>query len=291
MKKLHPAAIPFVLMLGILMMSGENLHAQAGGQVRIDFKNTSTRKLTLNSAAPGQPMRVMGEVNPGQTTTVQSLPGQNWVLLNPNNRVFGEYRASNQARQVYTITQEGGFAGNAPVPAPAPAPGNNKPGPAATGQTGSNLTPEQAQQMLVYHNQRRAEVGTNKVTWSPKLAQFAQERANTIARTRKLAHLPQGQNPYGENLAQGGASGGVSGFTVLNACEGWYAERAKLPKNARTMTVDLFNRGVGHYTQMVWKDTTQIGAGVASYQQGNFTMTVIVCCYNPPGNFIGGPIY
>ena len=45
--------------------------------------------------------------------------------------------------------------------------------------------------------------------------------------------------------------------------------------NARTMTVDLFNKGVGHYTQMVWKGSTQIGAGISQYQHGGFTMTVL----------------
>lgn len=280
--------LPFLL-AAFLIATVQKLPAQGGPSVAVVFKNTSTRNLTLNSALPGQAMKTVAEVKAGQSTTVQSQPGQNWILLNPNNRLFGEYRANNQPRQTYTITQDGGFAGAAPAPPANPAP--QKPGPAATGKTGSSLTPEQAQQMLVYHNQRRAEVGNGKVEWSVKLANYAQERAETIARTKKLAHLPQGQNPYGENLAQGGSTSGVSGYTVINACEGWYAEKAKLPKNVRNFTMDVFNRGVGHYTQMIWKGTTHIGAGIASYKQGNFTMTVVVCCYNPPGNFVGGPIY
>jgi uncharacterized protein YkwD len=278
-----------LLALLLTLFAGSSLFAQLTGNVVITFRNNSTRIVNLNSAAPGQAMRNFAQVGPGEAKSVQSAPGQNWILLLNNGKVFSEYRATAVSRQVYTINQDGGVPGAAgpsttgPVPAPAPVPAPGVP----AGSTGSKLTPQQAQQMVNYHDAKRAEVGCGKVTWSPIIAQFAQQRADTIARTKKFAHLPQGQNPYGENLAQGG--GGA--YTVINACEGWYAERSKMPRNARTMTVNLFNQGVGHYTQMVWKGSTQIGAGIAQYQQGGITWTVVVCCYNPPGNVIGGTIY
>jgi hypothetical protein len=155
------------------------------------------------------------------------------------------------------------------------------------GSTGSKLSALEAREMVNYHDAKRAEVGSGKVTWSPVIARFAQERADMIARTKKFAHLPPGRNPYGENLAQGGGGG----FSAVSACEGWYAEKARMPKNVTTLSMNLFNRGVGHYTQMVWKGSTQIGAGIARYEQGGFTWTVVVCCYNPPGNVIGGTIH
>lgn len=286
----RPSQIHGLLLAILLGFPSVDLFAQVAGSVVITFRNNSTRSINLNSTPPGQAMRSFAQMGPGEAKSVQSVPGQNWILLLNNGKVFAEYRATALGRQIYTINQDGGVAGGpgsstAPVPAPAPAPAPVPAGPA--GSTGSKLNQQQAQQMVNFHNAKRAEVGNGKVIWSPIVAQFAQQRADTIAKTKKFAHLPQGQNPYGENLAQGGGGG----YSVVTACEDWYSEKAKMPKNARTMTINLFNQGVGHYTQMIWKGTTQIGAGIAQYQQGGFTWTVVVCCYNPAGNVIGGTIY
>jgi pathogenesis-related protein 1 len=299
---------PFCCVLAALLViyavpRGLRAQGNQGGNptnLVVTFTNTTDRKVIVNSSAPGQPLQAFGELQAGQSAKMKAYPGQRWVFVNSNGKVFGEYVTNTQPRQqAFSITQTGagGGGGSNPVK-PAPVP--NKPNPgsnvngggnAVAGNTGSNLTAQQAQQIVAYHNQKRAEVGSGNVTWSPQIAQYAQQRADQIARTKQLAHLPQGQNPYGENLASGGSTGGSGGYTVISACDGWYAEKAKMPRNARTMTVDLFNKGVGHYTQMVWKGSTQIGAGISQYQQGGFTMTVVVCCYNPPGNVINQAIY
>lgn len=156
---------------------------------------------------------------------------------------------------------------------------------------GSKVTRGEAERIVAFHNEKRAAVGSGPLTWSVEIAAHAQKRADEIARTKRFSHLPSTQNRYGENLAKGGSGGESSGFTVLHACEGWYDEKKKMPPNARTMTAALFNRGVGHYTQMVWKGSTEIGAGIAHYEEGGFHMTVVVCCYNPRGNVLNEPIY
>lgn len=294
-----------VLLAALLLLPAFPLRLAAQGNKNptnlvVTFTNTTDRKVIVNSSAPGQPLQPFGELQAGQSAKMKAYPGQRWVFVNSNGKVFGEYvTLATPRQQAFSITQTAGGGGGTtvkPVPTPNPKPnagGNANAGgnPNVGGNTGSRLTAQQAQQMVAYHNQKRAEVGNGAVTWSAQIAQYAQQRADYIARTKQLAHLPQGQNPYGENLASGGSTGGGVAYTVINACDGWYAEKAKMPRNARTMTVDLFNKGVGHYTQMVWKGTTQIGAGIAQYQQNGFTMTVVVCCYSPPGNVINQPIY
>jgi uncharacterized protein YkwD len=288
-----------LLLAALFALTGlpQRLGAQGnkGGDVKnlvITFTNTTDRKVIMNSSAPGQPLQAFGEIQVGQSVPMKAYPGQRWVFVNTNGKVFGEYVTRTEPRQqAFSIAQTAGGAGNSVKPVPAPGNPNAVAITAVAGNTGSRLTPQQAQQMVNYHNQKRAEVGNGNVSWSTEIAQYAQQRAEQIARTKQLAHLPQGQNPYGENLASGGSAGGGVVFTVINACDGWYSEKAKMPRNARTMTIDLFNKGVGHYTQMVWKGSTQIGAGISQYQQGAFTMTVVVCCYNPPGNVINQAIY
>ena len=43
----------------------------------------------------------------------------------------------------------------------------------------------------------------------------------------------------------------------------------------------------GHYTQMVWRDTTRLGCGEAQCKG----MLMVVCNYDPPGNYIGQKPY
>lgn len=45
---------------------------------------------------------------------------------------------------------------------------------------------------------------------------------------------------------------------------------------------------VGHYTQIIWRDTKEVGCGYAD-RQGTFD--VLVCQYNPPGNYPGQKVY
>jgi len=59
-----------------------------------------------------------------------------------------------------------------------------------------------------------------------------------------------------------------------------------------TKVVDiLYSTGnwadVGHYTQMIWKNTTAVGCAVAT----GGGMDPLVCRYSPSGNFIGQPVY
>jgi len=155
----------------------------------------------------------------------------------------------------------------------------------------SGISSTEISQVLAFHNRKRQEVGSPNLSWSSEIARYAQKRADTIARSGRFGHLPRGMNPYGENLAEGGSTRGASGYSVLDACQAWYAEKSLMPAGERILSKKLFNRGVGHYTQMVWKGTTEMGAGVAHYQKGGYNVTVVVCCYNPRGNVITEAIY
>jgi len=44
---------------------------------------------------------------------------------------------------------------------------------------------------------------------------------------------------------------------------------------------------VGHYTQMIWKNTSQIGCALARTNSWD----ILVCRYSPKGNMIGEKPY
>lgn len=52
---------------------------------------------------------------------------------------------------------------------------------------------------------------------------------------------------------------------------------------------------VGHYTQMVWADTSEIGCAVTYYTTNSSDATwhhfLLVCNYGPGGNYLGLPLY
>jgi pathogenesis-related protein 1 len=152
---------------------------------------------------------------------------------------------------------------------------------AVPANTGSRVSQAQAQLALDFHNVKRHDVGSPPLQWSPVLATVAQNWATHLASDNgcRLSHTVNG--PYGENLF--GGSGAP--YTALDAAKDWYSEISKYPYGALTA---MNFAPTGHYTQMVWSRTTQVGIGQASCPGGG---TVIAAEYSPPGNYIGQKPY
>ncbi len=137
--------------------------------------------------------------------------------------------------------------------------------------------PVWSQEMLQAHNQWRQTVGVPPLTWSDDLAEYAQEWANKLASENfQMYHRPN--NPYGENLTWASHQQ----LTPSQVVDMWGAEVAQYDYASNQCS------GVcGHYTQVVWQKTTQVGcAFVRSHPQ-----EIWVCNYNPPGNYRGQKPY
>jgi pathogenesis-related protein 1 len=118
------------------------------------------------------------------------------------------------------------------------------------------------------------------VTWSDAVAVSAQTWVDHLAENNDCGLEHENQSTYGENLAMG------SGLSATAAVELWASEAGLYTWSAK-YTVEDFNKGSGHYTQLVWRDSIQIGCGSASCGQ----VAVISCRYSPAGNMIGGAVY
>ena len=155
------------------------------------------------------------------------------------------------------------------------------PAPTVPSDTGSSIPQAQAQAALDFHNAKRHDVGVAPLQWSAKLAAVAQNWANHLAKDEgcNLSHTQN--NSYGENLF--GGRGGK--YTALIAAQGWYGEISKYHYEVLTSS-NYFS--TGHYTQMIWHATTEVGIGQATCSGGG---TVIAAEYNPPGNVIGEKPY
>jgi len=143
----------------------------------------------------------------------------------------------------------------------------------------SPLSPEDAGKMLVLHNQVRADVGVGPLRWSEDLSHYAQQWADHLAATRcGLQHRPRSgkwRQNFGENLFMGT----IGYYGIADAVKEWAAEKRLYPGGPYQASW----RGVGHYTQIVWRETRRVGCATSACK-GNL---VVVCNYDPPGNYIG----
>ena len=130
-------------------------------------------------------------------------------------------------------------------------------------------TTAEIEEWLQAHNNRRALHGVSAVTWSEAVAVRAQAHADTC---------PAGHSDseYGENLAWATYDMGLSQVVQM-----WYDEESDYDYNKPG-----FSSGTGHFTQVVWKTTTEIGCAFVTRCEGDQPY-VWVCQYNPAGNFIG----
>lgn len=141
------------------------------------------------------------------------------------------------------------------------------------------LTDGEIQKLLAEHNRVRFEAGVGPVTWAPDLAAYAQQWADHLAGNEcRIKHRPaagKGQGIYGENLFTGTAGY----YDVGDGVRAWESEKQFFKGGV----VTLANvQQVGHYTQLVWRGTTQVGCGKAECRG----RIILVCNYSPPGNVV-----
>ncbi|MBE7380604.1 MAG: hypothetical protein F6J95_004225 [Leptolyngbya sp. SIO1E4] len=140
-------------------------------------------------------------------------------------------------------------------------------------------------QMLAAHNQVRREVEVPDLVWSEDLAAFAQAWANVLLDEGGLRHRPASERDngrIGENLSSSWSSAGGVLSSPQRAVQGWAEEKTNYDYARNTCAP---GKMCGHYTQMVWAETTEVGCAVARNEKA--TREVWVCNYTPAGNIIG----
>lgn len=136
------------------------------------------------------------------------------------------------------------------------------------------LTKEQ-QEILDAHNRWRSQVNVPPLRWSKKLADRAQAWADNPAAQAGggLVHSSGGPSGAGENMA-------ASSDSVTEMVNMWGREGRDYDYTTNSCRGDA----CGHYTQVVWGNTTELGCGVAPHR---IYGRLLVCNYSPPGNFNG----
>jgi uncharacterized protein YkwD len=124
----------------------------------------------------------------------------------------------------------------------------------------------EAQSLLDAHNADRARHCTPPLSWSAEIAATAQVWANRCV----FAH--DYNSGLGENLAWG------TQLSARDAVQLWYKEIGDY-----SYASPGFGPAAGHFTQLIWRGSRQLGCGKAICRGDVFW----VCRYSPPGN-VGG---
>ena len=155
----------------------------------------------------------------------------------------------------------------------------------------TELTEGEQIEIAAAHNTWRAEVGAPKLTWSDKLADSAQAWVETLKKDQacKMAHSHSAG--IGENLFWASpmtySSGKVEVQDVspTNATTSWGSEKEDYTYASNTCAP---GKVCGHYTQVVWNTSTEVGCGKAICSDKS---QVMACQYTPAGNYVGQKPY
>lgn len=245
--------------------------------VQIQITNNTGKPVEMILLKPDGTQKSFGQVQPGgQPASMQTYAGAQWQVRK-GDRVIQAFTATLQPLQTIAIGQAGGSQ-NSRMTQGNPVQSYVPPQPPINPSNRGN-GPAEAQEFMNIHNQARAQVGVPPLRWSNTLARYAQQWADNLAATGGFAHRGRDGTGYGENIF-----GGSNGFGPADAARSWLSEK----RVYRDGPVTNQNFGaVGHYTQMVWRTTTEVGYGFARGRNG----VIVVANYGPGGNITGQAPY
>jgi pathogenesis-related protein 1 len=148
--------------------------------------------------------------------------------------------------------------------------------------------------ILSIHNQERALVKVPALTWNDNLAAAAKTWATYLTTLGLRCDPPPGtcNPPPHDNSIRGIQSenlwAGTAGrYTTAQQVQSWVNEKSNYIPGTPIKQWQEGDPVTGHYTQMVWQTTKEIGCATAS--DGN--MEFLVCRYSPSGNYLGQTPY
>lgn len=157
--------------------------------------------------------------------------------------------------------------------------------------TVSSLTALQQTAVVNTHNQWRSAVNVPAIKWSNSVASTAQAWVNSL-KVNQGCHLAHSNTAgLGENLYWASAISYSNGTTAPQAItpaqvvNTWGNEKSNYNYNTNTCATGT---SCGHYTQVVWKNTTEVGCGKAVCADNS---QVWACLYAPAGNYSGQKPY
>lgn len=156
-----------------------------------------------------------------------------------------------------------------------------------------NAADVDAAAILAAHNKWRAKVGAGALEYSSSLAASAQKWADELkANNHCNMRHSKSDGAYGENIFWASAlqwSDGrreVMKIPAAKPVDSWASEQADYHYSSNSCDA---GKVCGHYTQLVWKNSSRVGCAMAVCEDSKDQ--VWVCQYQPAGNWVGQKPY
>ncbi|XP_071053490.1 uncharacterized protein [Onthophagus taurus] len=130
---------------------------------------------------------------------------------------------------------------------------------------------------LKIHNEFRRKHGVPPLKLNKELCDQAKSWATECARLKQMSH--RRNNKYGENIFSMYSSDFSHEPSARDVIRKWYDEVEEY-----TFGAEKINFGTLHFTQVVWRGTTEFGIDMAKNDKG---YTYVVANYKPRGNIVG----
>ena len=128
--------------------------------------------------------------------------------------------------------------------------------------------------MLRKHNEMRIKHNVQKLKSNEKLNKLAKIYAEKIINNKEnIEPLLYNEDVLGENIFIS-----KTGLSSQEIFEAWYNEHKNYDFNK-----NKFQKGTGHFTQIVWKETKEVGFGKIEFGD----LLCLVALYYPAGNKFG----
>jgi pathogenesis-related protein 1 len=149
-----------------------------------------------------------------------------------------------------------------------------------------NFTVGEQAELVNVHNNWRSLINVPMLKWSPTIAETAQNYAESLKSSQycKPSHsaIDLGENLFWASPTEySDGSSEIQPITPSQISDNWGSEKADYDETTNTCAT---GKVCGHYTQIVWKMTAEIGCGREVCKDNS---QIWVCNYWPAGNIIG----
>merc|ERR1711915_25568 len=132
-----------------------------------------------------------------------------------------------------------------------------------------------------------------QLVWNPELANIAQRWADQCHPGHDRNRRMKDKSYVGQNYAMSGTTARLNPSMLTKGAENgvqrWYNEVKSFPPSS--IQPFRFVYSAGHYSQVVWANSYQIGCGFVAYKAGGFNRMITICNYAPGGNMRGRTMY